>query len=306
MDALDHATSPAQLSRFNIWKMAVRPKLLPAALAPIVVGLAFAAQAGGGSWLIAIITVLVSLLLQIASNLANDLGDFHRGADVERLGPPRVTQLGLVTETEMKRGIAVVLGLATLLGGALIARGGWPIALLGLASILAALAYTTGPFPLAYHGLGDVAVAFFFGGVGVLGTVYLQLGEVPPTAYVAAVAVAAHTVAILVVNNLRDLANDAAAGKRTLAVRLGDRGTVIEYAVLIALPFLLVVGVAATGVERLGWLLPLLLVAPALTLVRTVRITRGPGLNRCLGATAQFGLRFAMLLAGGILLERWI
>ena len=300
------ASAPA-MSRIDIWKLAIRPKTLPAALTPVVVGLAFALQAGQGSWLIAIATVAVSLLLQIAANLANDLGDFHRGADVERLGPPRVTQLGLLNEAQMKRGIAVVLGLAVLIGGALIARGGWPIALLGAASLLAALAYTAGPFPLAYHGLGEVAVALFFGGVGVLGTVYLQLEAIPATAYIAALAVAAHATAILVVNNLRDLASDAAAGKRTLAVRIGERGTLVEYRLLLALPFALVAGVAiATGIERLGWLLPWILIVPAWTLMQAVMVTRGPGLNRYLGATAQLGLRFGILLAGGIILERWL
>ena len=294
------------LSRFDIWILAIRPKTLPAALAPVVVGLAFAVEAGRGSWLIAIATMLVSLLLQIAANFANDLGDFHRGADAERLGPPRVTQLGLVTASDMKRGIAVTLGAAMALGGVLIARGGWPIALLGLAAMLAALAYTGGPFPLAYHGLGEVAVAIFFGGVGVLGTVYLQLGELPRLALVAAVAVAAHASAILVVNNLRDLAGDAAAGKRTMAVRLGENGTLREYRVLIVMPFVLVAAVALTGIERIGWLLPLLLLPSARTLIGMVSTVRGPALNRYLGETAQLGLRFAVLLAGGIALERWI
>jgi 1,4-dihydroxy-2-naphthoate octaprenyltransferase len=306
MDAMNQTANLPAMSRIDIWKLAIRPKTLPAALAPIVVGLAFALQADRGSWPIAIATMLVALLLQIAANLANDLGDFHRGADEHRLGPPRVTQLGLVDERGMKRGIGVVLGVANLLGGALIARGGWPIALLGVASVLAALAYTAGPYPLAYHGLGEVAVAFFFGGVGVLGTVYLQLGELPATSWVAALAVASHATAILVVNNLRDLATDAAAGKRTVAVRLGERGTLIEYRSLIVLPFLLVVAVALTGWERIGWLAPLVLIPAAWTLMGAVTVTRGPALNKYLGGTAQFALRFAMLLAGGILLERWL
>jgi 1,4-dihydroxy-2-naphthoate octaprenyltransferase len=128
----------------------------------------------------------------------------------------------------------------------------------------------------------------------------------PVTAWIAAIAIAAHAVAILVVNNLRDLANDAASNKRTVAVRLGERGTLIEYRLMIALPFVLAAAVAATGVERLGWLLPFLLVAPAWRLQAAVMTTRGAGLNPLLGATAQLGLRFALLLAGGILLERWI
>jgi 1,4-dihydroxy-2-naphthoate octaprenyltransferase len=299
------ANLPA-MSRVEIWKMAIRPKLLPAALAPIVVGLAFALAEGRGSWSIALVTILVSMLLQIISNLANDLGDFHRGADVERFGPPRVTQLGLVSAAGMKMAVGAVVIAAAVLGGVLIAHGGWPIALLGLASILAALAYTTGPYPLAYHGLGEVAVAFFFGGVGVLGTVYLQLGALPPTAWIAASVVAAHTSAILVVNNLRDRATDAAAGKRTLAVRLGERGTLIEYRVLIVLPFVLVVAVALSSAERLGWLLPLALIPSAWNLMAAVTVTRGRDLNRYLGGTAQFTLRFAILLAGGIALERWL
>ncbi len=297
---------PATLSRLAIWKLAIRPKTLPAAVSPVVVGLAFALKAGQGSVLIAIVTIAVSLLLQIAANFANDLSDFHRGADVNRLGPPRVTQLGLLTPAEIRRGIAVVLGLATLLGGVLIARGGWPIALLGIASMLAALAYTGGPFPLGYHGLGEVAVALFFGGVGVLGTVYLQLDRLPGPAYLAAIAVAALASAILVVNNLRDLATDRAAGKRTLAVRFGEAGTLLEYRFLLFLPFAIPLIALIAGWNHLGWLATWLLIPSALALLKRVTVTRGPGLNPLLGATAQLGLRYSLLLAAGIILERWI
>lgn len=303
---MSSTTHQAPLGRLDIWILAIRPKTLPAALSPIIVGLAFALRVGQGSWAVAIATLAVSLLLQITANLANDLGDFRRGADIARHGPPRVTQLGLLSAGEMRRGIAVALSGATLLGGVLIARGGWPIALLGLASLLTALAYTGGPYPLAYHGLGEVAVALFFGGAGVLGTVYLQLGELPATSFVAAVAIGSLAVAILVVNNLRDLTGDAAAGKRTLAVRLGERATVIEYQLLLALPFACVLATALTGRERLGWLLPWLLAPAAWRLSRRLATRRGAALNPLLGATVQFGLRFSLLLAGGIFLERWL
>lgn len=297
---------PASLSRIDIWKLAIRPKTLPAAVSPIVVGLAFALREGGGSIPIAIVTIAVSLLLQIAANFANDLSDFHRGADVNRLGPPRVTQLGLLSSTEVRRGIAIVLGLATLLGGVLIARGGWPIAVIGVASILAALAYTGGPFPLGYHGLGEVAVALFFGGVGVLGTAYLQLDRLPNAAYAAAIAVAALASAILVVNNLRDLNTDRAAGKHTLAVRFGERGTLLEYRLLIIAPFLIPLVMTAIDWKHLGWFATWLLIPKAYSVAKRVAVIRGPGLNPLLGATAQLGLWYSIVLAGGIILERWL
>lgn len=297
---------PASLSRIDIWKLAIRPKTLPAAISPIVVGLAFALREGDGSLPIALVTIAVSLLLQIAANFANDLGDFHRGADENRLGPPRVTQLGLLSAAEIRRGIGVVLALATLLGGALIARGGWPIALVGVASILAALAYTGGPFPLGYHGLGEIAVALFFGGVGVLGTVYLQLDRLPGPAYAAAIAVASLATAILVVNNLRDLNTDRAAGKHTLAVRFGERGTLLEYRLLLLLPFLLPIVMVVIDWHHLGWFATWLLIPKAYSVASRVAVTRGPGLNPLLGATAQLGLWYSIVLAGGIVLERWL
>lgn len=297
---------PVPLSRIEIWKLAARPKTLPAAISPIVVGLAFAVREGNGSILIALVTIAVSLLLQIAANFANDLGDFHRGADAGRLGPPRVTQLGLLSEAEIRRGIGVVLALAMLLGGVLIARGGWPIAVIGVASMLAALAYTGGPYPLGYHGLGEVAVALFFGGVGVLGTVYLQLGRLPGPAYAAAIAVASLATAILVVNNLRDLDTDRAAGKRTLAVRFGERGTLREYRLLLLLSFLVPIVMTAIDWHHLGWFATWALIPKAYDVAKRVAVTRGPGLNPLLGATAQLGLWYSALLAGGIVLERWL
>ena len=300
------ATPTVSLPPRQVWMLAIRPRTLPAALSPIIVGLAFAIQAGEGSIPIALVTVAVSLLLQIAANLANDLSDYSRGADVHRLGPPRVTQLGLVSPGAMRKAIGVVLAAAVLLGLLLVVHGGWPIALAGVASLLAALAYTGGPYPLAYHGLGEAAVALFFGGVGVLGTVYLQLDEIPAAAWAAAAGVAALAAMILVVNNLRDLATDAAAGKRTLAVRLGERGTVIEYRLLLAVAFGMPILMTIIDRSHIGWLAVWLIAPRAWSLSQRVATTRGPALNPVLGTTAKLGLWYAIALAGGIILERWL
>ena len=296
------------LGPVDIWVMAVRPKTLLLSIVPVLIGSFWAwHEADAFRAIVVGLSLIGAMAIQIGTNLWNDALDGQRGADgAGRLGPPRVTALGLLPAETVRKGAVAAFFVATLTGIGNIAIGGWPIALLGLAAMLAALAYTGGPFPLAYHGLGEVAVAIFFGGVGVLGTVYLQLGELPRLALVAAVAVAAHASAILVVNNLRDLAGDAAAGKRTMAVRLGENGTLREYRVLIVMPFVLVAAVALTGIERIGWLLPLLLLPSARTLIGMVSTVRGPALNRYLGETAQLGLRFAVLLAGGIALERWI
>ncbi len=302
-------TTPTQSATpvgLAVWRLAVRPRTLPAALAPVTLGLAFAVRDGGVDLPLALLTIAVALLLQIAANLANDLGDYHRGADVERLGPPRVTQLGLVPPRRMRLAVGIALGCAFFLGLPLILHGGWPIAVAGALSLLAALAYTGGPFPLAYHGLGEVAVIVFFGGVGVLGTVALQLERVPIEAVAPALAVGLLATAILVVNNLRDRETDARAGKRTWAVRLGDHGALREYQVCLVLAYVAVLVAVAFDPGRVTWLLVALTIPRARVVARAVAGARGRALNPLLGATANLALRFALVLAGGIVLERWI
>ena len=292
------------ITRRQAWILAARPKTLPAALSPVIVGTALAYADGGLTWLPALASALGALLLQILSNFANDYSDFFRGADApDRLGPLRVTSAGLITPAQMRNGIIVVIAASALVGLYLISVGGWPILAIGAAGIVAALAYTGGPFPFGYYGLGELFVFLFFGVAAVCGTYYVQTLTLTPAVVTASFAIGALVTAILVVNNYRDIDTDRRAGKRTMAVRLGRRGVQMEYAALLAFAFALpVVMWLLHGVGvwvMLSWLtLPL-----ALQLFQTLRsATDGPTLNQTLAGTARLGLLFSLLLAAGIVL----
>jgi 1,4-dihydroxy-2-naphthoate octaprenyltransferase len=282
--------------------LAIRPATLPAAVSGVVVGLG-AARAIGAPFRtdMALGCLAVALLLQIAANLANDLSDFRRGVDTPaRMGPVRVAAAGLVTERQLEIAIALTLALAVLDGLWLVSVGGPALLAVGAVAIVAAVAYSGGPLRYGYRGLGELFVFVFFGLVSVAGTAYLQTGVIHPLFIAAAVPVGALITAILVVNNLRDLPGDAAAGKRTLAVMLGARGTILEYAALLVLAFVVPVALAAAGT---GWpvLLPLLSAPLALPLWRTVRTFTEPReLNAVLRATARLSLIFGILLAVGL------
>ncbi|MFN3334059.1 MAG: 1,4-dihydroxy-2-naphthoate polyprenyltransferase, partial [Caldilinea sp.] len=249
------------ITRRQAWVLAARPKTLPAALSPVVVGTALAYADDSLAWLPALAAAIGALLLQILSNFANDYSDFFRGADTpDRLGPTRVTSAGLITPAEMRNGIIVVIGVSALVGLYLIWVGGWPILAIGVAGIVAALAYTGGPFPFGYYGLGELFVFLFFGVAAVCGTYYVQAHMLTSTVVTASFVVGALVTAILVVNNYRDIDTDRRAGKRTMAVRLGRRGAQIEYAALLAFAFVLPVimwvlgGVGGWGMLSLGTL----------------------------------------------------
>ena len=301
--SLSGAAAASRPTARTAWLLATRPKTLPAAVAPVVVGTAVAIAEGGFAFLAALAALAVALLLQIAANLANDVFDFRRGADTaDRLGPVRVTQSGLIAPERVLAATAVTLGVATIAGLYLVWRGGWPILILGLLAILSALAYTGGPAPLGYLGLGDLFVFLFFGLVGVAGTAYVQTQTLTALALAAAVPVGCLATAILVVNNLRDIATDRAAGKRTLAVRLGARGTRIEYAALIAVAFLTLPVGWALGIFSGWWWVPWFALPVAIPLTRRVVTTNGAALNPLLGATARLALLVGLLLAGSLLL----
>jgi 1,4-dihydroxy-2-naphthoate octaprenyltransferase len=295
-----------RVSRARVWWLAIRPATLPAAVAPVLVGLGVAIGEGVFVLLPALASMAVALLLQVASNLANDLFDFRSGADTaDRLGPPRAAALGLLSERELAAGIGGVLGLAGLGGLYLVTVGGWPILVLGLFAMVSALAYTGGPWPYGYRGLGEVFVFVFFGLVAVAGTTYLQTGHLEPQAVAAAVPVGALVTAILVVNNLRDIDTDRRAGKRTLAVRLGERGAVTEYVVLVAGAFVVSVALFLAWMQPLRGLLPLLSLPLALPLIRVVRAGGDPRrLNAVLRGTARLSLVFSALLALALALPR--
>ena len=297
----------ARPSAVRTWLLAIRPATLPAAASGVVVGLG-AALAAGAAFRVdtALGCLAVALLLQVVANLANDLSDFRRGADTpDRAGPTRVASAGLVTERQLEVAIGLTIGLAALTGLWLAWVGGPAIVGLGLLAIVAALAYTGGPWPYGYRGLGEVFVFVFFGLVAVVGTAYLQALRFEPLFAVAAIPVGALTTAILVVNNLRDISTDAAAGKRTLAVMLGRRATAVEYAILLAAAFAVPIGLmlAGFGIVQLLPLLSAPLVGP---LLRTVRDFREPRqLNPVLKGTARLDLAFGVLFAAALALRGW-
>ncbi len=302
---LARMTKPIPPSYFQRWVLASRPKTLPAAVAGVVTGTALAWRDGLFDLLPALAALGVALLLQIGSNLANDVFDFERGADAKRQhGPLRVTQAGLLTPGQVKLGMGVVFGLAALLGLYLAFETGWVVILVGAAAIVSAVAYTGGPFPLGYYGLGDLFVFIFFGVAAVAGTYFVQAGTVSLLAWWMSVPVGLLITNILVVNNLRDIATDREAGKHTLAVRLGERGTRIEYVALAALSYAILFPPVLTG--SLPWTVALV----ALSLPMAWRATQvvltqsGAALNAALAGSGQLALVYGVLFFAGVLLEK--
>jgi 1,4-dihydroxy-2-naphthoate octaprenyltransferase len=295
--------TPISVTRGRAWLLAARPKTLPAAIAPVVVGTAAALGERAFSPLPALAALAGALLLQIGVNLANDYFDFGRGIDTpDRKGPVRVTQAGLIPPGQVRLGMIATFLAAALVGVYLVVRGGTPILIVGIASILSALAYSGGPWPLASLGVADFFVFVFFGPVAVCGTYFVQAGSVSGTAVAASIAPGLLITAILVVNNLRDIETDARAGKRTIAVRLGVRGSIAEYALLLGIPFLVPPVFLAAGMRGTLILLPMLSLPLAIPLLKTLSTQRenGPAMNAALAGTARLALVFSLLLAIGL------
>lgn len=291
------------MTQLNIWLQAFRPKTLWAAVAPVLVGTALAAGEGHVRPLVTVAILGAAVLIQIGANLANDVYDYLKGADTQgRLGPARVTERGLLTPAQVKAGMVLVFGLAIMIGFYLAWVGGWPIVAIGLVSIAVAIAYTGGPWPFGYYGLGDLMVFLFFGVVAVYGTVYLITDVFLPASLWGAVPMGALATAILVVNNYRDIDTDLRAGKRTLAVRLGRRGTRLEYIGLLVLAYLVpgTYWVVQGGSSLV--LLPYLTLPLAWINIRSLLITvDGQALNVTLARTAGLQLLYAGLFALGLL-----
>lgn len=291
-------------SRLKLWLLAARPKTLPAAIAPVIIGAAMAQADGAALILPALAALFGAVMIQIGTNLANDYYDFIKGADTsERIGPMRLTQAGLISPGSMKRAAFIVFGLAALAGCYLIWRGGWPIVAIGLSSILFGVLYTGGPFPLGYHGLGEPFVLIFFGPVAVGGTYYVQMLTLDTNVVIAGFAPGLISVAILVVNNLRDIDNDREVGKRTLAVRFGRTFARLEYTgcVMVAsmIPLLLYAG---TGLHLYS-LLAILTLLPAIPIFRIVwTSTDGEQLNNTLAATGRLLMLYTILFSIGWIL----
>ena len=295
----------AAQSPLTIWFLAIRPRTLPAAIAPVVVGTALAAQLHDKFSVAAFVaTAFGALLIQIGTNLANDYSDARLGADTEeRLGPVRVTAGGLVPPKQVLRATWGTFAGAFFVGLYLVSISGWPLLIVGVLSILAGFLYTGGPRPYGYEGLGEIFVFIFFGLVSVCGTYYVQTVTLDWEAVAASIPVGLLAAAILIVNNVRDMDTDRKAGKRTLAVRIGRSNTRNFYAVIVLASFPLALLPWVFGslgpTLMLSWLALPLAAAP----IRTVRTnTDGPALNECLAATAKLELAFCALLSVGILI----
>ncbi|MBA4421196.1 MAG: 1,4-dihydroxy-2-naphthoate polyprenyltransferase [Anaerolinea sp.] len=301
---MEQKTKPI-LTSFQIWWLAIRPKTLPASTAGVITGTAVAVMAGKFSLLPALAALGVGLLLQIASNLANDVFDFERGTDTsERIGPMRVTQAKLLTPRQVKIGLGVVIGLAGILGIYLAWIAGWPVIIIGLAAIASAILYTGGPYPFGYHGFGDLFVFLFFGLAAVAGTYFVQAHEVSIAAWCMAVPVGLIVVDLLVVNNLRDIHNDKKGGKNTLAVRMGAKNTRINYVVWMLIAYGIMPALVIARVLPLLSILTWLSIPAAWSVTRKVMTLEGKALNPALAGTSQLALIFALLFMAAALIYR--
>jgi 1,4-dihydroxy-2-naphthoate octaprenyltransferase len=289
---------------FRAWWLAMRPATLSIAVVPVLAGMALAwHDAGRLSWPVALAALAAAILIQVGTNLFNDVGDYERGADAtDRLGPPRATSMGWLTAAEVRRAASTSFGLAVVLGAYLVSVGGWPILAIGLASVAAGIAYTGGPRPIAYGASGELFVLAFFGVAATAGTYYLLAGRLTLAALVAGVILGALAAAVLVVNNYRDLEGDRRVGKRTLAVRLGRTATRVEFAALVLLPFALLPLLGALTAAGTWMMLPLAVAPFAAGLVSAFwQAPIDVALNRYLRYTAQLQLAFGLLLSLALL-----
>jgi 1,4-dihydroxy-2-naphthoate polyprenyltransferase len=283
------------------WLAGARPRTLPAAVAPVFVGTGTAAALDGFRAVPAVLALVVALALQVGVNYANDYSDGRRGTDTDRVGPMRLVGSGAARPGQVLAAALTAFAVAGLAGLALAALSSWWLVAVGAVCIVSAWTYTGGPLPYGYRALGEVFVFVFFGPVAVVGTTFAQTRTLPWLAFVAAVPPGLLIVALLVVNNLRDIAGDAAVGKRTLAVVVGERGTRVGYAALVAVSFLVVLVI---GVTRPWALLGLLALPLGTSPVRTV-LSGGQGgrLIAALQGTGLLTLVTGVLLGGGLALS---
>ena len=299
----ERTLSGAPASSLLIWWTAIRPRTLSMAATPVVLGSALAwADHAAPLWPVFLATLLCALLIQIGTNLHNDVADFERGADrPDRIGPLRVTAAGWAAPQSVRRAAALSFGLAFVLGVYLVQQGGWPILAIGITSLIAGWAYSGGAHPISHGALGEAFVLVFFGLLAVAGSHWLQSGSTALAAWLGGAVVGLPAAAVLLVNNFRDRDADLRHGRQTLAARLGDAASKRAYASMLLLPFALVLSVA--WMAQPGALLALLVLPYALTLIpRLHRQASGAQLNGLLGATAKLGLLLGLLLAIGVFL----
>src|SRR3954464_6232091 len=296
-------SAPDPMGALRLWAVAARPRTLPAAVAPVLVGTALAGTEGTFKPLRFTCALIGSIFIQVGTNLANDYSDARRGADTEdRLVPVRVTAGGLMPPRKVLLGTYVAFGIAVAAGAYLVAVAGWQLLLVGVASIAAGVLCRGGRKPYGYEGLGELFVFLFFGVVAVVGSYFVQVEDLEWEAFALSAPVGLLASAILVVNNVRDVDTDRRAGKMTLAVRLGRDRARRLYAAMVALAFVAPVAIVIAG-GLSAWILLALLAAPlAVPLRRTVRTrTDGPSLNGVLAGTGRLLAVYSLLLSIGVL-----
>jgi 1,4-dihydroxy-2-naphthoate octaprenyltransferase len=291
------------ISKFQSWILASRLKTLPAAVVPVLVGSALAVSVNKFFLFYSIVALLCALLIQIGTNFTNDLYDYLKGADSKkRKGPVRVLASGLISVREMKIGSVIVFGLAFVLGLYLVYSAGLIILWIGIISIIAGIIYTAGPFPLAYNGLGDLFVFAFFGVVGTMGTFYLHTQEFTVVSFLVSLPVGALTTNILIVNNYRDIEEDKAAGKNTLAVYLGKNFTRWEFIILLLLSYAVSL-ILFLNFDYSYWIfLPYITIPFTILLIRMLFKLKGESLNKTLELTSKFAGVYGLLFSAGLVL----
>lgn len=292
-----------EISKFDTWILASRPKTLLAAIVPVLIGTSIVSFETKVNVLAAAVALICSILIQVGTNFVNDLYDFLSGADNEsRKGPTRALAAGLISVGEMKFAIILVFMITFFLGLYLVYISTWITLLIGLLSIFAGIAYTAGPYPLAYNGLGDVFVFLFFGIVGTVGTYYVQVVDISALVLWASIPVGALITNILVVNNYRDIDEDREVGKNTLAVKMGRKFTRYQYLIFMILSYLILFVVYFTFNNNFFVFLPLLTLPIAIRLIKMIFLYKGEELNKTLELTAKLSAYYGLLFAVGILI----
>ena len=284
------------------WVIAARPRTLPAAVAPVLVGSSLAHFDGAFRWDSLFLAMIGALAIQVAANFANDASDAKRGADIERVGPPRMVTAGVITPRQMWTGVAIAVAVSAATGVWLFTIAGWPILVIGAVSVIAMLTYVGGPIPYGYRGLGEVMVFVFFGFVATVGTRYAHDGTAGLSAWILGAVMGSLAAAILMANNIRDLETDERAGKRTLAVMIGLARSRRLYSILLIGPFAVIAIAAGAGwIPVLSGISVILLPLSRPLIARVYREPSPEALIAVLGGTARLQLLVALGLAAGAL-----
>ncbi len=297
------ASTTASTSASRVWWSAVRPATLAASVAPVLAGTAVAVHQGGARWWAGVLALVVALAMQVGVNLANDYSDFARGADANRVGPLRASSSGVVDPAQVRWAAIASFGLAALAGVVLSLAVDWRLLIVGAACLLAGWTYTGGPRPYGYYGLGEVFAFLFFGLVATVGTAYVETGRITTLSVLLGCGVGFLAAAILLLNNLRDIETDAAAGKRTLATRLGRQGTRILLLVLVSAAFAVPIVIFLTKLAGVTVMAMHFGIPIASMPVRTAfATTSAPELVKALRRMAVAEMAYSLLFTIGILL----